>query len=721
MILAIFALAFSSLGAPTVGVWEEDLRVVPNGWGVNLGFAPFRPEEAGLFRQLGTRWVRRDLFWHEIEKEKGKYHFEKYDQFLSDVEAMGLRVVFILDYGNDLYQKGAPTTPEARAGFVEYMRQVVGRYKDKGVLWELWNEPNGEYWQPKPDVEAYVALAREVGAAFDKDFPNERIAMPALAGVDLPFLESCLSAGLMEHFDALTIHPYRPMEPESVETDYAKVRALLSRYAADREIEIYSGEWGYAGGKTIVSDETQGDYFVRQYLTNLALSVPMSIWYNWYDNGVDKSQIINNYGVLDENLVPKPAFRAGRDLVRELAGYRFVKRLDASLGRWLLVFEKDGHGKEVEWSAKGDQSAPIVREIHDAAWLASVVAAPSLPPSLAVTSSSELAEALRPLAEWSDANDGILRVQKRQVRDFDELGEVLGELGFGRDRSDRSSRLFVEVKLPEIAPIEQTTLVVPKAPLRLSLQPTGANALIAQVIAPYEGFEGSLRIETGGMRLEREVSVEKGSTQRIWFETEKPILDEVRAELVSKEGEVVARIPPGKFVPLEWVGDKPLLELESGGDEKRQVTFSLSAKAPPPGLPSPPAKALSLIYEAKPGWCYVEAKPLESKPIEGKPMALGVWVCGDASGALLRMRYEDASGQVWQPDGGALDFVGWKFVTFSLAGDAEGRWGGANDGILYPPIRIETAFLLDSPGGRGMKGEVYFASPVLFLESKEGF
>ncbi len=90
MILAIFALAFSSLGAPTVGVWEEDLRVVPNGWGVNLGFAPFRPEEAGLFRQLGTRWVRRDLFWHEIEKEKGKYHFEKYDQFLSDVEAMGL-------------------------------------------------------------------------------------------------------------------------------------------------------------------------------------------------------------------------------------------------------------------------------------------------------------------------------------------------------------------------------------------------------------------------------------------------------------------------------------------------------------------------------------------------------------------------------------------------------------------------------------------------------
>ena len=66
--------------------------------------------------------------------------------------------------------------------------------------------------------------------------------------------------------------------------------------------------------------------------------------------------------------------------------------------------------------------------------------------------------------------------------------------------------------------------------------------------------------------------------------------------------------------------------------------------------------------------------------------------------------YRTASGQTFQPDTGNIDWKGWRYVTFSLRGDSGGRWGGANDGIIHYPIRLDTPLLVDSPGGRGGKG-----------------
>ena len=50
----------------------------------------------------------------------------------------GIRPVFILDYGNPLYDNGlAPQTDEARQAFARFAAAGAARFKGRGVVWVL--------------------------------------------------------------------------------------------------------------------------------------------------------------------------------------------------------------------------------------------------------------------------------------------------------------------------------------------------------------------------------------------------------------------------------------------------------------------------------------------------------------------------------------------------------------------------------------------------------
>jgi hypothetical protein len=91
---------------------------------------------------------------------------------------------------------------------------------------------------------------------------------------------------------------------------------------------IISGEWGYASHSRGVSLEKQADFIVRQQLANLLQGVPLSIWYDWKNDGPDPNEREHNFGTVTLDLQPKPAYRALQTMTRELAGYRIVRRLN---------------------------------------------------------------------------------------------------------------------------------------------------------------------------------------------------------------------------------------------------------------------------------------------------------------------------------------------------------------------------------------------------------
>ena len=73
----------------------------------------------------------------------------------------------------------------------------------------------------------------------------------------------------------------------------------------------------------------------------------------------------------------------------------------------------------------------------------------------------------------------------------------------------------------------------------------------------------------------------------------------------------------------------------------------------------------------------------------------------------------DSTGQTFQPDGERLDYTDWRYIAFPLKGTAQGHWGGANDGVVHYPIRLETMFLMDSAARQKTAGTIYIASPTL--------
>ena len=322
---------------------------VPDGWGVNIHFTHEQPGELEHIAKV-FRWVRMDFDWAGIEKTKGVYDFSDYDALMAGLDSHHLRAYFILDYGNDLYQDGSPRTDQSRAAFCRFVEAAVKHYRHRGVVWEMWNEPNIDFWKPMPDVTQYAALALAVGKTIRRVAPDEWYIGPATSTFDWKFLQACFDSGCLDYWDAVSVHPYRGDSPESVIADWDKLRGMIAAHG--KHVPMISGEWGYSSLTGGVSPQTQADYMARQYLTNLSDGVPISIWYDWKNDGTNPADNESNFGSVDSSGVEKPAFQEALSLVGALAGYAFEKRLKTdSPNDFVLQFRNGTRPKIATWSS----------------------------------------------------------------------------------------------------------------------------------------------------------------------------------------------------------------------------------------------------------------------------------------------------------------------------------------------------------------------------------
>jgi hypothetical protein len=343
LLLFLAVVARAALPGPTV----------PVGLGVSIHFTGAPAETLDAIAATGFRLVRMDLFWHTVERKKGEYIFDEYDALVNGLTARGMRALFILDYGNALYGPFlAITTAEGRAAFARFAGAAAARYRGRGVIWELWNEPNTPTaWAPVSDAAAYTALVAAAAPAIRAADPGATIIAPAVASTDLSFLERCFRLGMLQHLDALSLHPYRPHRPETVADELFRVRVLMAQYAPDRPcLPLVSSEWGYSSEWAEITEARQGQYLARQALTNLAQGLPLSVWYDWHDDGTDPTNPEHHFGVVTFDNSRKPAALEMARLSQALAGMRFVKRLSTPPDDYLLLFSDGVRAAVAAWT-----------------------------------------------------------------------------------------------------------------------------------------------------------------------------------------------------------------------------------------------------------------------------------------------------------------------------------------------------------------------------------
>lgn len=363
--------------------------VAPEGVGVNIHFSRGHTGDLDMIAAAGIRWVRMDLGWAGIERQRGQYDWSAYDELTANLEARGLKALYILDYSNPLYEEkvtarnpvtgethtdtASPQHPESVAAFARWAGAAAARYRGRAVIWEIWNEPNITFWKPKPDVRQYIELALAACRAIREADPQACIVAPATSEVPLGFLGEFFASGALDHLDAVSVHPYRSYAkpPETAVEDYRQIRVLIEKHAAPakRQMPILSGEWGYASHAKGVTPEVQAWYVVRQQLVNLMAGVPISIWYDWKNDGPDPNEREHNFGLVDKDLNPKPAYGALQTLTRELAGARYENRLAVGSDTdYVLRFSGSGRTSQLAvWTTGASHELALPVKVSHAA------------------------------------------------------------------------------------------------------------------------------------------------------------------------------------------------------------------------------------------------------------------------------------------------------------------------------------------------------------------
>lgn len=341
--------------------------------------------------ELGARFIRRDLYWTDLEPVQGEFDFTLSDRMVEAADSVGGETLGLLVYGNPwacAESDDSKTPPDDPADFGAYAAAVAQRYQGRIQRYEVWNEPNAgvRFWKPEEDPVGYGELLIE---AADRIHGVDPDAAVSLGGLFHPpmflttpgpvFLDQVFDAhpDLADHIDAVAFHPYRyPFTaPEESETQEPLTDAICGMYEqldarGGGDLELWITELGWHTAPeafvTGVSPDDQAAYMVRATVLSLAQGVPVFQWYTFRDSGedpTDQEQMFGLYGydpdpTAGEDAQPKLAADAYATLTSQLAGHERIEDLSVLLGLDDQTFGYQFLGGEdvvvVLWSVGGE-------------------------------------------------------------------------------------------------------------------------------------------------------------------------------------------------------------------------------------------------------------------------------------------------------------------------------------------------------------------------------
>ncbi|HET7539019.1 MAG TPA: hypothetical protein VFK05_04080 [Polyangiaceae bacterium] len=350
--------------------------VMGNNFGVNVHGAT--EADLDMIAAMGLKFVRIDLTWEVTERAPEVYDFAPYDVLARQLQARDLRPLFILSYSNPLYAKpvairkraptlekpSAPAVPKAVAAFARWAARAVSHFQHYNAVFELWNEPDlDDFWPPQSNAQHYVALASAACREIRQTTPEATIIGPAaakpptLSRPSTPFLSAVLGSEVLSCLDGVSVHPYLHIPDLKYTTrNWDLLRRSIAQSSRSRRppVPINSESGLTTGGGTLLhrapDEGAQASYVVRMMLLDFESGVPISIWYDWRDDGDDASEPENRFGLVRRDRSAKPAYLALKTLLSELSGFSLQCSKRDTDGLLSLVFGRsNARTKLVSW------------------------------------------------------------------------------------------------------------------------------------------------------------------------------------------------------------------------------------------------------------------------------------------------------------------------------------------------------------------------------------
>lgn len=334
-------------------------------FGITPDRSPLNEEDYILLDEFNTSWIRTTIRWSHVEPERGKWNFERYDNYLEKAEAAGKKVIWILAFDNKWLFKNnkekRKITNKELPYYLNYIETVVKRYGTR-VVYEIWNEPNVIFW--KGTNKQFYSLAAAAVLKVRETLPEATILAGSTFRVPRGFSRGLFKAGVMEHTDGFSVHPYA-FTPRKTIRQYNQLVKIFDEFNYDKPAWVT--EVGYfTGPRPFFSTKHFPEYIVKTLSSLSARSgdIRNSIWYELMNNenkGEGNLNPLTYMGLMYPDKTLKPGaesymltagYLAGSEYNPDLPLREGIRKKVTSLyflkdsGESILILWKDGAGNE---------------------------------------------------------------------------------------------------------------------------------------------------------------------------------------------------------------------------------------------------------------------------------------------------------------------------------------------------------------------------------------
>ena len=286
-------------------------------------------------KAAGVKSVRIDISWAMLQPH-GPGSYDAWgvsfaDRIVAMANQRGIRPLMTLwltpAWANQ--SRGARALPTNVADYARAAQWAAARWRGKVVGWEIWNEQNNNRFMATADPAAYVRLLRAAYPVIHAADPSTTVVFGGLEYNDDTWLTRAYAAGAHGYFDAIGTHPYMGVADSTPNKADDGTKWTLMHAAAVHRLMVSKGD----GAKSIwftemgwsthpnaaatpnwlrgVSETTQATYLTEtaRLIHSQLPYVTRLYWYTEKDTTTGDIQY-NNYGLLRQDLTPKPALYA---------------------------------------------------------------------------------------------------------------------------------------------------------------------------------------------------------------------------------------------------------------------------------------------------------------------------------------------------------------------------------------------------------------------------
>lgn len=357
-------------------------------------------------KAAGATLVKFRFDWNALEPEKGAaFQWPIYDSIVKQARARDLTIVGVL--GNSAHwatrlpntknvlewRNSAPLTTELPS-WANYVRRVVGRYKNDVEAWQVWENPATYNFRAGDAKDYRVVTRRAIEAARIGDSKSLVFAAEP-GGVNLGFIEEMRRNGLTPLLNGVSLYPVSQWQPGVVAQPEEMVLPIgtLEKEPANRNEDFWVSGLSRLSLETPdlqmpqadsifrskdhdlrrnlaqrFTPQAQADYLVRASTLALACGAEKVFWGALRDEPeydlVDPVNSLYGNGLLRRDMSARPAFAAQANLARIVGNKNYAGAILAGPRVIILAFKdagKDGEsGSAVAWAIPGAGEAKLV-------------------------------------------------------------------------------------------------------------------------------------------------------------------------------------------------------------------------------------------------------------------------------------------------------------------------------------------------------------------------